>query len=190
MGIEVKDYSGWSDAQAKTRILAREQKRLLDSYLTSIQGRVRELAPTDRGTFSRSVATRITGRFPGFTGSVYSKLSAKEPGRVKALEQGRPPNPRLLAAMREQSQTHRRVSWKGFGIPPPGSLRAWLGRHGMDASAEFPVARFIAAHGLKAYRMFFFAAAEFNARRQLRNAQWAALLTERLRADRGAPGAY
>lgn len=184
MGIEVKDYSGWSDAQAKARIVAREQRSLLDSYLRSIQGRVRELAPADKGTFSKSVATRITGRFPAYAGSVYSKLSAREPGRVKALEQGRPPNPRLLAAMREQSRTHKRVSWKGFGIPPPGSLRAWMGRHGMGGS-EFPLARFIAAHGLRAYRMFFFAAAEFNARRQQRNAEWAATLTERLRADRG-----
>ena len=109
-----------------TEAMATAQRRWLQGVLKLIRDDVRAFAPSDLGTFRKSIVYRTTvRRQTEVTGEVYS--NDPNTPKVAVIEYGRTP---------------------GKKMPPKGALLGWMSRHGIDPRFEFVIRRNIARDGI------------------------------------------
>lgn len=91
------------------------------------QNATRELAPVDTGRLRNSIVSRVEA------GGDVRGIWGTNVAYAIVMEEGRAP---------------------GSAMPPQGALLGWMGRHGIDASAEFVVRRAIGRRGIRALHFF------------------------------------
>jgi len=105
------------------RIVMDETRTGITRSVIQVETDAKRLVPTDTHTLQRSLTHEVTASANDVTGRVGSNLVY-----APVVEYGRS---------------------AGAAMPPPDALLGWLRRHGMDASAAFPVARAIGRRGTR-----------------------------------------
>lgn len=125
-GLEI-DVSGVvalaSRFEGASAVVEAELTTAMQRSVLAVQRDAMALSPVDTGTLRRGWTTAVTP---------LEGIVANNVPYAPYVEHGRP---------------------AGSAPPPPGALLGWMGRHGIDASAEFQVARAIGRRGIPGKRM-------------------------------------
>jgi len=105
------------------RIVMDETREGIKRSVMQVTADAKRMVPIDTHTLHRSLQWEVTNSSNSVTGRAGSNLSY-----APVVEYGRS---------------------AGATMPPPDALAGWLGRHGMDASFAFVVARSIGRRGIR-----------------------------------------